>query len=43
VQNLNCQRMCECGHALASALITRKDVISPEMRQKLDLLLNKYL
>ena len=43
VENLNRQRMCECGHALASALITRKDVISPEMRQKLDLLLNKYL
>ncbi|NWG08538.1 MAG: S-methyl-5'-thioadenosine phosphorylase [Chloroflexi bacterium] len=41
--NLNHQRKCECGHALASALITRKDVIPPETRQRLDLLLNKYL
>lgn len=41
--NLNRQRKCECGHALAAALITRKDVIPPETRQKLDLLLNKYI
>lgn len=41
--NLVRQRKCECGHALATALITRKDVIPPETRQKLDLLLNKYL
>ena len=37
------QRKCECGHALATALITRKEVIPPKTRQKLDLLLNKYL
>lgn len=36
-------RDCECGHALATALITRSDVIPPETRQKLDLLVNKYL
>jgi len=41
--NLNHQRACECGHALATALITRKDVIPPKTRQKLDLLINKYL
>jgi len=41
--NLKHQRICECGHALAAALITRKDVIPPETRQKLDLLINKYL
>jgi 5'-methylthioadenosine phosphorylase len=41
--NLKHQRICECGHALATALITRKDVIPPETRQKLDLLINKYL
>jgi 5'-methylthioadenosine phosphorylase len=41
--NLKHDRQCECGHALASALITRKDVIPPETRQKLDLLINKYL
>lgn len=40
---LNRHRACECGHALAAALITRKDVIPPETVQKLDLLLNKYL
>ena len=37
------ERDCDCGHALASALITRKDVIPAETRQKLDLLVNKYL
>ena len=37
------ERDCECGEALASALITRRDVIPSETRQKLDLLVNKYL
>ena len=41
--NLNHERSCECGHALASALVTRKDFIPPETHQKLDLLINKYL
>ena len=41
--NLNHERSCECGHALASALVTRKDLIPPETHQKLDLLINKYL
>jgi 5'-methylthioadenosine phosphorylase len=41
--SLNRQRKCECGHALAAALITRKDVVPPETRQKLDLLLHKYI
>lgn len=41
--NLNHERNCNCGRALASSLITRKDVIPPETRQKLDLLINKYL
>ncbi len=41
--NLNRQHNCQCRHALATALITRKDVIPPETRQKLDLLINKYL
>jgi len=36
-------RDCDCEHALASALITHKDVIPAETRQKLDLLVNKYL
>ena len=42
-RNLKKERLCECGHALASALITRKDVVPPQTRQKLDLLINKYL
>jgi 5'-methylthioadenosine phosphorylase len=41
--NLKQERRCECGHALAAALITRRDVVPPQTRQKLDLLVNKYL
>jgi 5'-methylthioadenosine phosphorylase len=37
------ERNCDCDHALATALITRKDVINAETRQNLDLLVNKYL
>jgi 5'-methylthioadenosine phosphorylase len=37
------ERNCNCEHALANALITRKDVIPAETRQKLDLLVSKYL
>ena len=37
------ERDCECGHALATALITHKDAIPAGTRQKLDLLVNKYL
>ena len=40
---LHAERRCECGHALATALITHKDAIPAETRQKLDLLVNKYL
>lgn len=36
-------RDCECGQALASALITRPDVIPAETRKKLDLLIRKYI
>ncbi len=42
-RNLKRERDCECGHALEAALITRKDIISPETLKKLDLLVNKYL
>lgn len=42
-RNLHKERSCECGQALASALITRKDAVPPPTRQKLDLLVNKYL
>ena len=42
-RNLKHERRCSCAHALSVALITRKDAIPPEARQKLDLLVNKYL
>jgi len=37
------ERDCACQHALADALITRPDRIPPATRQKLDLLVGKYL
>jgi 5'-methylthioadenosine phosphorylase len=37
------ERNCDCGDALATALITRKDVVPAETRAKLGLLVNKYL
>ena len=42
-ENLSAERGCECGHALATALITNPQVIPAETRQKLDLLVGKYL
>lgn len=36
------RRECDCGHALASALITNPAVIPAETRTKLDLLVGKY-
>lgn len=42
-RNLKSKRECECADALSTALITRKDVIRAETRQKLDLLVRKYL
>jgi 5'-methylthioadenosine phosphorylase len=42
-RNLRPERNCDCKHALASALITRRDAIPPATLQKLDLLVNKYL
>jgi 5'-methylthioadenosine phosphorylase len=41
--SLKHERACDCENALASALITRKDVIPAEARQRLDLLVGKYL
>ena len=42
-KNLVAERNCDCKHALSTALITQKEVIPPAIRQKLDLLINKYL
>jgi len=42
-RELTPERPCECPRALADALITRPDAIPPEARQKLGLLVDKYL
>ncbi len=42
-RNFKPERKCECGHALATAMITRRDVIPPDTLQKLDLLVGKYM
>jgi 5'-methylthioadenosine phosphorylase len=36
-------RPCACGNALEGAIITNPDAIPPETRQRLDLLVSKYL
>ncbi len=43
VRGLKTERACKCGEALASALISDAKVIPAETRQKLDLLVGKYL
>lgn len=42
-RNFKHERECECGNALATAMITHKDAIPPETLQKLDLLVRKYM
>jgi 5'-methylthioadenosine phosphorylase len=42
-KNLVPERNCDCKHALATAIITHRDAISPVTLQKLDLLVHKYL
>jgi 5'-methylthioadenosine phosphorylase len=42
-QGLKPERHCECECALANAIITQAERISPATRQKLDLLVRKYL
>jgi 5'-methylthioadenosine phosphorylase len=41
-KDLITNRACDCDQALASALITRKDVIPTATREKVDLLIKKY-
>jgi 5'-methylthioadenosine phosphorylase len=43
VRGLKAERPCECGQALSTALITDPKVIPAETRNKLDLLVGKYL
>ncbi|RPI33892.1 MAG: S-methyl-5'-thioadenosine phosphorylase [Chloroflexota bacterium] len=42
-RSLKPERDCECNHALASALLTRPDAITPDVHQRLGLLVDKYL
>lgn len=42
-RSLSGQRDCECSQALSSALITRPDMIPPGTRERLDLLIRKYI
>lgn len=42
VRDLNKERACKCGQALATALITSPEVIPAKTRKKLDLLIGKY-
>ena len=37
------KRTCDCGNALKDAVMTRKDLIPEKTREKLNLLLSKYL
>jgi 5'-methylthioadenosine phosphorylase len=43
VENLPEETDCACQHALADAIITQRDRISPATAQKLDLIVGKYL
>lgn len=43
VRKLNDERACECGQALADALITDPNKVPAATRKKLDLLVKKYL
>ena len=43
VRNMKPGRDCNCGHALASAIITQRGSISKEARKKLNLLVKKYI
>lgn len=43
VKNLDRERMCDCEHALEAAVITNPEAIPPEARQRLGLLVDKYL
>lgn len=43
VENLPAETQCSCNNALQNALITNRQHISPESKQKLNLLINKYI
>jgi 5'-methylthioadenosine phosphorylase len=43
LRTLPAVRSCHCENAMATSFITQPDVIPPETRKKLDLLVRKYL
>jgi 5'-methylthioadenosine phosphorylase len=43
LRKLNPERSCDCGHALKNALITQVDKIPSQTRQRLALLVDRYL
>jgi 5'-methylthioadenosine phosphorylase len=43
VRLLKTERSCQCSQALADAIITQREMIPLETRQRLSLLLDKYL
>jgi len=43
VPKVPAERSCNCGSALADAIITQRDAITPETRERLGLLVSKYL
>ena len=43
VVKLNSNRLCNCSHALADALITQRKAIPQKTIDKLDLLVRKYM
>jgi 5'-methylthioadenosine phosphorylase len=43
VRDLELERSCSCGEALANAMITQREVIPEETRQRLSLIVGKYL
>jgi 5'-methylthioadenosine phosphorylase len=43
VPALPAQRTCPCGSALAKALVTRPEEVGAEARQRLDIILSKYI
>ena len=42
-ENLQAETKCSCQHALASALITHREIIPQETREKLHPLIGKYI
>lgn len=42
-RNYSIQRNCECDHALEGALLTKENLIPPETKEKVSLLVQKYI